>query len=159
MAVYSFLSAFLFAAPAVAASAHAPQTDAEKTLDKILRTAEGDELILDNVLHRFPVPATKRVDYSKWLTPALIASLQAEQKRLLDQDCGGKYVEGDICGMDYNPLTCAQDTMAVHAYATLSESGDAVTITRAAVAYRMTHTGPGWRLDGIKCKELQFNFP
>ena len=158
VAGFSLLAALLIAAPAAAAP-HAPQTDAEKTLDRILRTAEGDEMILDNLVHRFPVAAAKRIDYAKWLTPKLVASLQAEQKRLLDEDCGGKYVDGDICGMDYNPLTCAQDTIRPVGTKTMRMSADSALVVRADASYRMVRTASGWQLDGIKCKDASFNFP
>jgi hypothetical protein len=153
----------LFVVPAIAgisAAEAAPRTPAEMALDKVLKTADRDEMILDNILHRFPVAAAKRIDYRPWLTAKLIASLQAEEKKLVAQDCGGKYREGDICGIDYNPLTCAQDNVQPLSYKTVRQDADAAVIAVTGATYRMAHTSAGWQLDGVKCAgEVKFNFP
>jgi hypothetical protein len=157
----------MFVVPAIAGisaaqASPAPHTPAEMALDKVLKTADRDEEVLDNLLHRYPVAAAKRIDYRQWLTPKLIASLQAEEKKLVAQDCGGKYREGDICGIDYNPLTCAQDTVRPLSYKTVQQSADTAVIAVTGATYRMAHTSAGWQLDGVKCGggvEVKFNFP
>jgi hypothetical protein len=156
----SIIAMFIVPAIAGSAAATAPRTPAETALDKVLKTADRDEEVLDNLLHRYPVAAAKRIDYGKWLTPTLIASLQAEEKKLVAQDCGGKYREGDICGMDYNPLTCAQDTVRPLSYKTVQQNADTAVIAVTGATYRMAHTSAGWQLDGVKCAgEVKFNFP
>jgi len=150
------------ATPIQAASpaAHAPQTAAVKALDKVLDVADRDDEVLDDLLHRYPVPPAKRIDYAKWLTADLLASLRAEEKKLVDKDCGGKYREGDICGMDFNPLTCAQDTVQPMKFRTLSQNADVAVIARDDASYRMVRTASGWKLDGVKCGgDAKFNFP
>ena len=145
---------------AARAGFHAPKSAAEVALDKIVKTAEGDEFLLDNLLHRYPVAPKKQVDYRGMLTAGLIAVMQAEERRLVKQDCGGKYLEGEICGMDSSPITCAQDNVAPYTYKTLDQRGGAVTIAGPSATYRMIQANGRWQLDGVKCDEgpAAFNF-
>ena len=144
---------------AARAGFHAPKSAAEVALDKIVKTAEGDEFLLDNLLHRYPVAPKKQVDYRSMLTPPLIAAMQAEEKTLVAKDCGGKYLEGELCGMDYSPITCAQDTVAPYTYKTLDQRGTTVTIAGPSATYRMIQANGAWQMDGIKCETgMAFNF-
>jgi hypothetical protein len=138
---------------------HSPQSAAESALDKILKTADADEFQLDNLLHRYPVVPKKQVDYRGMLTAPLIAAMQAEEKKLVAKDCGGKYLEGEVCGMDYSPITCAQDSVAPYTYKTNAQRAHAATIAGPGATYRMIQVGSGWQLSGIKCNEgSAFNF-
>ncbi len=128
-------------------------------LDKVLKLADRDDEQLDNLLHRYPVAKAKQVDYRPMLTAPLVAAMQAEEKRLVKQDCGGKYLEGELCGMDYSPITCAQDTVAPYTYSTVVQHDRDAIIAGPAATYRMIQTGRGWQLDGVKCNEgTAFNF-
>ncbi|HTK79356.1 MAG TPA: hypothetical protein VL286_02855 [Rhizomicrobium sp.] len=138
---------------------HPPKSAAELALDKILKLADRDDDLLDNLLHRYPVAKAKQVDYRPMLTAQLLAAMQAEEKRLVKQDCGGKYLEGELCGMDYSPITCAQDTVAPYTYKTLAQTDRATTIAGPGATYRMIQVGSGWQLDGVKCETgTAFNF-
>jgi len=126
---------------------------------KILKLADRDDDLRDNLLHRYPVAKAKQVDYRPMLTAQLLAAMQAEEKRLVKQDCGGKYLEGELCGMDYSPITCAQDTVAPYTYKTLAQTDRATTIAGPGATYRMIQVGSGWQLDGVKCETgTAFNF-
>lgn len=137
---------------------HPPKSPAEVALDKVVKLADRDDDLLDNLLHRYPVAKAKQVDYRPMLTAQLIAAMQAEERRLVKQDCGGKYLEGELCGMDYSPITCAQDTVAPYTYKTLAQTDRAATIAGPGATYRMVQIGGGWQLDGVKCEGIAFNF-
>lgn len=70
---------------------HPPQTEAEKALDHIL------------MLH------TQDKEYRNFFTSALEKSIDDVEARLVKENCGGQYLEGELCGLDYTVLTCAQD--------------------------------------------------
>jgi hypothetical protein len=148
------------AAPSAAATAgyQPPKSAAEIALDRILKAADADEFQLDNLLHRYPVVPKKRVDYRGLLTVPLIDAMQAEEKKLVAKDCGGKYLEGEICGMDYSPITCAQHGVT-YAYKTVARHAHDAVVAGPAATYRMIQVGSGWQLDGVKCNEGgAFNF-
>jgi len=147
------------AAAAAPAGFHPPKSPAEVALDKVLKAADADEFQLDNLLHRYPVVPKKRVDYRTMLSAALIAAMQAEEKKLVAHDCGGKYLEGEVCGMDSSPITCAQDVVTPYMYKTIDQKGAAATIAGPSATYHMMQTHTGWQIDGIKCNEgSAFNF-
>lgn len=137
---------------------HPPKSSSEVALDKVVRLADRDDDLLDNLLHRYPVAKAKQIDYRPMLTAPLIAAMQAEERRLVKQDCGGKYLEGEICGIDYSPITCAQDTVAPYTYKTVAQHDRDVTIVGPDATYRMIQTASGWQLDGVKCEGIAFNF-
>ena len=147
------------AAAAAPAGFHPPKSPAEVALDKVLKAADADEFQLDNLLHRYPVVPKKRVDYRTMLSAPLIAAMQAEEKKLVAHDCGGKYLEGEVCGMDSSPITCAQDVVAPYRYKTVTQHAKDATIAGPNATYRMTQIHGGWQVDGIKCNEgSAFNF-
>jgi hypothetical protein len=147
------------AAHAVENGFHPAKSAAEMALDRVLKMADGDEFQLDNLLHRYPVVPKKQVDYRGMLTVKLIAAMQAEEHKLVAKDCGGRYLEGEICGMDYSPITCAQDTIAPYTYKTLTQRARDAIIAGPSATYRMIQVGSGWQIDGIKCTEgAAFNF-
>ncbi|MDE2630625.1 MAG: hypothetical protein KGM97_06505, partial [Alphaproteobacteria bacterium] len=106
--------------PAFAVGAfHPAKTPAEIALDGILHRADADPRQLANLLHR--PGADGRVDYARMLTPALVAAMSKAEKTLVRKDCGGKYLKDEICGLDYSPLTCAQDSSPSYIYHTILE--------------------------------------
>lgn len=143
------------AAWAVAAF-HPAQTPSELALDKILHLSDADQDQLANLLHR---PGRDgKVDYTQMMTPALIAALVKEEKKMVQKDCGGKYLDGEECGFDYSPITCAQDLAPSYLYHTVLDLNDRVVIeyawpnqaSRAAV-YTLVKRGDRWLIDGITC--------
>jgi hypothetical protein len=135
-----------------AAKYHKASTDAEKALEHVLKIADNDDEVLDNLFHRYPVKPKLRVDYTGLLTPTYMAALKEEQRKVVQSDCGGKYLDGEVCGMDYNPLTCAQDTAAPFRLATVRTRKDKTDIVDShADKYTMAHAGSGWKLDGVTC--------
>ena len=149
------LTVFLIAAaqPAVSADMafHPASTDAELALDRVLKTADGDRRIPDNLFHRAPVPAALRVVYARLLTPAFLASLRQQERALVQKDCGGVYRSGEICGFDYNPITCAQDVASSFAYETLRDTGKTAIIGWQGNTYMLMHERGAWKLARVSC--------
>ena len=151
-------------APARAADArlpgfHAPQTEAERALDAILKSAGKDAAELDNLLEGRGKPGFRpTVDYRRVLTDALLRAIRDAEAALVKRDCDGAYRDGDICGLDYDPLVCAQDTAARYLYRTDAQQADTARISYAwpdqsklAATYQLVRTGGRWKLDGIRC--------
>ena len=146
------------ALPVASAESHfvPASTVPETALDRILHLADSDGEQLANLLHR--PGADGRVDYAQILTPALIAAMRNTEKQLVQEDCGGKYLQGEICGLDYSPITCAQDTAPSYIYHTVLELGDRAVIEYAwpsgkvpVATYMIVKVRNGWKIDGVTC--------
>jgi hypothetical protein len=140
---------------------HPPATEAEQALAAILHRADTDAAILDNILGaRGTRHFHRSVDYTVDLTPALLRAIREAEHRLVAKECGGHYRAGDICGLDYNPVTCAQDSDPPYLYRTDAAQADQATISyrwrndndqKTAAIYRLIHEGGHWRIDAITC--------
>lgn len=155
------------ALPATAGTMHPPESTAERTLDGILKHADYDDKQLDNLFGgRGQKNYRPTADYTKVLTPPLLAAITAKQKAMVQKDCGGQYRKGDICGMDSSPITCAQDTSDSYLYRTESSSDDRAEIAyywpgtdKPVATYRLVRQADSWKLDGIRCTDGDdFNF-
>lgn len=144
--------------PVASAESHfvPPGTVPETALDRVLHRADSDGEQLANLLHR--PGADVRIDYTQMLTPALIAAITNAEKQLVQKDCGGKYLKGEVCGLDYSPITCAQDTAPSYIYHTVLELGDRAVIEYAwpngripIATYTIVKDKDGWKIDGVTC--------
>jgi hypothetical protein len=142
-------AAWLAAAPA---AFKPPATAAERALDQTLRRADDD----DNA--RMRLVQGRASAFDRLLTPALIADLRRQARALVQAQCGGRYREGQLCGFDYNPLTCAQDNPARRLYRSARAAAAVTLQTRWAgpgdgpiSTYRMTRQAEVWRIDAIRC--------
>lgn len=138
---------------------HPAQTPAELALEKILRIADADNNQLSNLLHR-PYGRDGRVDYAQILTPALIAAITKQENGLVQKECGGKYKKDELCGLDYSPITCAQDSLPAYVYHTVLDLGGRVVVEYAwppdnkkAATYTLLQDKSGWKIDGISCAD------
>jgi hypothetical protein len=147
---------------------HAARSVPEKALDAIIRRSDKDDNMFNYVLKRPGYDATKDAGYSRLFTPNLLLAWAHAEAELVKQDCGGKYLEGEICGFDYSPITCAQDSSdSGRVYRTIEATDDAVRIAyrwggRGAPAegprYRLIKDGRDWKLDGVDCGDgVTFN--
>lgn len=145
----------LLAASGAAMAIAGPNTEAQAALGQILIATNADGEVLDNLFHRFPdapVPRAKRIDYSRWLTRHLLDALAAEQKKLVQSDCGGVYQKDEICGMESNPLTCSQDDIGKPKLIVVKQDTVSATLRdRDGDRYEMVRDGGVWKLDGVKC--------
>lgn len=147
------------AAETALAGFHAPQTEAERTLNEILMATGRDDDALDNLLDGRGKPGFHpTVDYRRFLTEALLRAIRDAEAALVKRDCGGTYRDGDICGLDYDPLTCAQDSNPRYLYRTETQNAGTARIAYAwpgqpaiAATYRLVLRDGQWKLDGIKC--------
>jgi hypothetical protein len=165
---YALVLVGLLAATAIADEPfHPPATQSERALNATLRAADNDRDQLDNLLAGRGDPHFKKTfDYSPRLTDALMKAIAAEETALVMKDCGGRYMEGDICGLDYSPITCGQDESNAYLYRTEQDDGHMAVISYGAsknqkpiATYRVTLVADRWKIDGVKCEEgAAFNF-
>ena len=102
------------------AAFHAPQSEPERALEKILRRADRDTQLLDNLLQgRGAKNLRPTFRYESLLTPGLIEAIRVQEKALVTKDCKGRYRDGEICGLDYSPITCGQDSPKRYEFRTL----------------------------------------
>ncbi len=138
---------------------HPAATEAEKALDKLLRLSEKRFGLVAAVLGR-PGGGKHDAALARELTTArLRQGLAALERNAVRDNCKGRYVPGEICGLDYNPLTCAQDESdAPYSYRTTAASAE-----RADIAYSwpgaanpsarfvMVREAGVWKLDAVQC--------
>ena len=142
---------------------HRPQNDAEKALDTALVKVGDDPYAFEN-MHIRPgiVPNASRVDYSPMLTAKLMAQLAADEKRIVERDCNDVYIEGEICGFDYDPILCAQDTENGYVYMTTHEDATTASIDyswpmssgrpeKTVAHYDLIKDKSGWKIDAVTC--------
>jgi hypothetical protein len=153
--------------PAAAETIHPPETTAERTLDGILKHADYDDQQLDNLFDgRGQRAFHATVDYSKVLTTPVLAAISAKEKTLVQAGCGGHYQKGEICGLDFSPITCAQDLSDTYFYRTETSGDDRAEIayywpgmTKSIATYRLVRQAGTWKIDGIRCTGgYDFNF-
>ncbi len=111
---------------------HTATSDAEKALNKVLRLSEKDNNLLEFVLQTPQYKPKADKGYARSFTKRLLTDMAALEKNAVQENCQGKYIKGDLCGVDYNPLTCAQDTSdAPYLYQTESS-----TKGKAVISYK-----------------------
>ncbi len=138
---------------------HRPVTSVERALDATLRAAESDNAVLDNLLEgRGERGYRPTVNYGSRLTASLLAAIRNAERDMVRRECGGRYKSGEICGLDYNPITCAQDRIGRRLLSTVSGSAGRARIALASApggplhaTYAMVDDGGVWRLDGVSC--------
>ena len=170
--VLAALALGVLAPAAQAASPTTPHPAAsapEKALEAAIRLADQDSGFFEYVTRAswHGKPADK--GYSKLVTKALVAAIGAEEKRLVKANCGGKYIEGDLCGHGSAPLTCSQDSLdgSHYLYRTLkSEPTVALLAYRwpsgntDIATYRMVLAGGRWMVDGVDCRgAVKYHMP
>ena len=153
------LAALGWAGAAAASDFHPAATPPEKALDATVRLADRDAGFHFYVLQAswYGKPADK--GYSRLVTKALVAAIGAEEKKLVQANCGGKYLAGELCGHDFRPLTCAQDfSDQPYLYQTVSADANSAVIRRKwpsgtdeGNTYRLLLADGRWRIDGIDC--------
>lgn len=140
---------------------HPPQTEAETALDRVLKIADEDEG--DMLYFALNIPGQKK-DFSYLFSEKLLQSWRKAEKEAVQETCNGFYVDGESCGLDYNPIICAQDIPEHYLYHTQTESAHEVLIAsiwpqyihdpQHQKAYRLIKNKAGaWVLDGVNCGE------
>lgn len=102
-------------------------------------------------------------------TEALRESINDAEKEAVNRNCGGKYIDGELCGLDYDVLTCSQDPpdSENRLYRTIREKPIEAVIEVKAYnhdqpeypMWKMVKIKGEWWLDGIYCSaDDKFNF-
>jgi hypothetical protein len=144
---------------------HAPSNAPEMALDRILKAADADGALLDNLLAGRGKKGFKpSVDYAGLVTPAFLASVRSVERQLVRENCKGRYTDG-ICGLDYSPVSCSQDSSDGYLYRTLALDAHSAVVRyiwpsdKAEVAeFRLVEAQGTWRLDGVRCLDLKTSF-
>ncbi|HEX4199813.1 MAG TPA: hypothetical protein VHZ26_20435 [Caulobacteraceae bacterium] len=168
LACIAALVAASAAGPASAAKPafHPARTPAEQTLARILKL-DGDKpgAVDPTVAATGRRPRTTPppgAAYLAYLTPPLAAAILGAEARQVKANCGGVYKSGEECGMDADPIICAQDTPDSYLFRTV-QTGPGLAVVEAAWppdkgaqptnsgAYRLKLTGAAWKIDAISC--------
>jgi hypothetical protein len=157
----------LAAGPALAKPAlHPAQTAAEQTLARILKLDADKPGQIDPTggapgrrPRTTPPPGAS---YLKYLTTPVATAILVAEARQVKANCGGVYKAGEECGMDSDPILCAQDFPKSYLFLT-TQSGPSLAVIEAAWppeqggqpsvsgTYRLKLTGAVWKIDGISC--------
>lgn len=89
---------------------HVASTEAERTLDAILALRDDNGSLYEFLTNREGGRENHYKIFFPYFTSELLNSISAAEKKLVKLNCNGKYIDGDLCGIEYNPLNCAQDT-------------------------------------------------
>lgn len=147
---------------------HPPETEAERAIAKILElnSSETYSTSLDYYLIGYrhsPNDAYYATLITKSLRDAVIKAEQAE----LDENCGGKFIDGELCGMDINPVNCSNDMLDAYFYRTERQTDDEAIVSYkwpgelndSAATYRLRKIAGHWMLDAISCTGyISFNW-
>ncbi len=145
---------------------HPAGTAAEQTLARILKLAGDKPEQVDPAIGapgRRPhtTPPTGAA-YLRSLTMPLAVAILAKEAHEVKANCGGVYKSGEECGMDADPIICAQDFPESYLFRT-TRSGPSLAVVEAAwppeqgaqakanAAYRLKLAGGVWKIDGISC--------
>jgi len=146
---------------------HPAQTAAEQTLAQILKLDGANPDQVDPTGGKpgrrprtTPAPGAS---YLKYLTTPLATAILGAEAHQVKAACGGVYKAGELCGMDADPIICAQDTPDSYLVRT-TQSGPSLAVIDAAWppeqgaqpspsgGYRLKLTDGVWKIDGIKCQ-------
>lgn len=147
------------------ASFHAPVTPAEKVLDTILARANQDDNLFEFILKRPWYDPAKGSGYENMFSRTLLDEWARAEASMVKESCDGVYREGEICGIDYDPISCSQDPPDAYTYRTKIASNQRVVIASmapysatGAVNYVFVKTNGKWKLDGVDCGDgVKFN--
>lgn len=158
---------------------HAGKSTAEDAEDGFSSPINMAEVVLDSIL-RFESLASKddrfgpfmdfMIDYPKrttdfdhmyesFFSPDLVKAWRKAERDQVVQDCDGQYIDGQLCGLGFNPLTCGHDDPPEgYIYRTQLET-DELTLVASTwkgwndpkALYRMVKREGQWRLDGVLC--------
>ena len=158
----------LIAGTAAAAPAfHAAQSAAEQALGRMLKADESPVGHLDPTGgvfgHRPLTIPPPGAPYLKYLTTPLAKAILFAEASAVKANCGGVYKSGELCGMDADPIVCAQDFPDHYLFRTTQSRPSRVVIEAAwppdpaaaapitSGSYRLTLSGGIWKIDGISC--------
>ncbi len=136
---------------------HRAKTDPERALDAILSRDKDDVNVFEYLTRH--TPGIKTTDYANMFTAAYKQAVTDMEAQQVQENCGGKYIQGELCGIDFSPVTCAQDvTDTFYLYRTEQISKREAIIAyawpkslHASATYRLLKKNGRWKLDGVMC--------
>lgn len=140
---------------------HPPSTEAERALDAVLGLGDNEAGSYDFLTDRDGGRKTHGAKFLRYFSPSLLTAIAAHERKLVRQNCGGVYVEGELCGFDVSPLTCVQD-MPADGYHFVTERTQVNSVqvaigwesNGAAIArYRLIKNPGRWVIDAISCPD------
>ncbi|HZZ88314.1 MAG TPA: hypothetical protein VFE13_08255 [Caulobacteraceae bacterium] len=158
------------AAPAAATAPsafHPARSPTELALARILEADAGKPEQVDPAAagrsgHRPRTAPPKGAPYLKYLTVGLATAILQEEAQDVQRACGGVYKDGEECGMDSDPVVCAQDFPERYLFRTVRSQPGLAVIEAAWPpdqgaepvgngTYRLKVVAGVWKLDGIEC--------
>ncbi|WP_173974607.1 hypothetical protein [Magnetospirillum sp. LM-5] len=169
-AINVLLAGNVLAAPAeqglrAPASFHRAESIVEKALDSILASADSDPTINNFILDRNG--AAKRHRHLNTLfSNHYLSSARAVEMKMVKSDCGGTYLQGEVCGYNASALNCAQSNSELgYFFKTESLSDNRAIIVAAwgensppTSLYRLVLVTGRWVIDGVYCLKVGTNF-
>ena len=130
------VTAALAAGSALAEPAfHPAQTAAEHTLAQILKLDADKPGQIDptggKAGRRPRTTPPPGASYLKYLTTPLATAILDAEARQVKKNCGGVYKAGEECGMDADPIICAQDFPDSYLFRT-NQSATTLAVVEAA---------------------------
>lgn len=137
-------------------------TPPEKALQKILELNKADDnlfrVIIKNPNNIHLPKETEK--YNDLFSKELISEFARKEEEAIKKNCGvNKYDETTVCGIDYDPLICAQVHPRGLSYKTIEQTEDMAIIecveyssaSKQTIKYRMIKNGENWVLDAVLC--------
>jgi|GEM_PF-3325832 len=151
---------------------HFAENDAEKALDAILLLDNESKDLQDFLLQRKWQKQARVEEFTKLFSPKLLDAWVAEDRILAKKFCGeGFDASQGMCGMDYSPVTCEQESNDIYKYKTIEVDDKHAVVTYVwpnigivGPTYRfIKDADASWKLDGVKCtpnadSERDFNY-
>lgn len=147
------------------------ENDPEKALDALLMIDNESKDLQDFILQRKWQKQARVEEFTKLFTPKLLNAWVSEDRRLAQQFCGAGFdASQGMCGVDYSPVTCEQESSDVYKYKTIEMDDKHAIVTYIwphisieGPIYRFIKDGEVWKLDGVKCtpnadSERDFNY-
>lgn len=148
---------------------HPAKHSAEKWLAWLLKRAERDDSMIFYVVGAPFRDRRKDANYRGLFSTGLEADWAAAEAGEVRKNCGGQYMNGEICGLDFDPLVCGQDVSEkgyLFRIDDMAENSAIITmrwpwIEQPVATYRLLKQGKRWRLDGVTClpNGPTFNMP
>lgn len=147
---------------------HPPASGGELAVDALLRQVDGGDGVFLFVLKRPDRVVADDPGYAPKFTPGLLAAMAEAERAEVASNCAGRYRDGEVCGLDFNPVTCAQDVPDSGRLYRLDAASSGVEVisaiwadrTDSGATYRMVQKDGMWKLDGVACHPgPRFNMP
>jgi hypothetical protein len=139
-------------------------TEAEKALDKVLHAASKSGYSLFE-LDLSKEDSNKETEFTKLFTKEVSKAAFEAEKKSVEEVCGGEYRNDLVCGLNFNPALCSQESNDKYLYRTLKKEENLAIIEytwpgeeNPRGTYKLVKNNDSWLIDGIKCYQIDFNF-